>query len=270
MTLLSPPRTIAIAALVMTLIAGCTPHDPTKVSRDGIFDPYEARNRQVHEKSKNFDKSIVRSVAVGYAETVPEPAQEMVENFADNLSVPSAVVNQVLQADLGGAFKNTVRFGLNSTLGFAGIFDVAGEFGLHEDDADFGQTLAVWGVREGAYLEMPIIGPTTERDLFGQVVDLVIDPMNAVPRPEAYYLKAARITAKVGKRGRYASSVDSVLYDSADSYAQTRLLYLQNRRYEIGQTDVAGAGGGAGGEEIDPYAELYGGEIDPYEDLYGE
>lgn len=238
---------------------------PDDTTRDGIFDPYEARNRKVHDSSKRFDRKVLRPVALAYAETVPEPAQILVGNFADNLSVPGAVVNQVLQVDLEGALRNTIRFGLNSTLGFGGIFDVAADFGIEENDSDFGETLAVWGVPEGAYLELPVIGPSTERDAIGVAVDLVLDPLNAIPRPESYYLKGTRIVARVGKRGRFASNLDSILYDSADSYAQTRLLYLQNRRYELDRDGTGGDGG-----EIDPYAELYGDETDPYSELYGD
>lgn len=251
----------ALLGASLVLLTACTLPGPDAASRDGIFDPYEAQNRKVHEGSKRFDRKVLRPVALAYAETVPEPAQILVGNFADNLSVPGAVVNQVLQFDLEGALRNTIRFGLNSTLGFGGIFDVAADFGIEEDDSDFGETLAVWGVPEGAYLELPVLGPSTERDAIGVAVDLVLDPLNGIARPERHYLKAARIAARAGKRGRFAANVDSILYDSADSYAQARLLYLQKRRFEL---DQAAAGG-----EVDPYAELYGDETDPYSLLYG-
>lgn len=242
------------AGLLFATLAACTMPGPGDAP-DGIFDPYEAQNRKVHERSKQTDKKFVRPVALAYANTVPVPAQEMVGNFADNLSVPGAVVNQVLQVDVAGALRNTVRFGLNTTLGFGGVFDVASEFGLTEDDADFGQTLAVWGAPEGAYLELPVIGPSTERDAVGRIVDFVLSPTRLIPAPESYYLTGTRIIARVGKRGRFASTVDSILYDSADSYAQMRLLYLQSRRHELDDVDQ---------ETSDAN------EIDPYEDLYGE
>lgn len=242
-----------LAGFVLLALAACSTPGPGDAP-DGIFDPYEAQNRKVHERSKAFDKKVLRPVALAYSKTVPVPAQEMVGNFAGNLSVPGAVVNQVLQVDVEGAFRNTLRFGLNTTLGFGGLFDVASEFGLTEDDADFGQTLAVWGVPEGAYLEVPMIGPSTERDAVGRVVDFIINPTRLIPAPESYYLTGTRIVARIGQRGRFASTVDSILYDSADSYAQMRLLYLQNRRHEVGEADQAAADEA----EIDPYAELYG------------
>lgn len=242
-----------VAGLALVTLAACATPGPGDAP-DEIFDPYEAQNRKVHERSKAFDKKVLRPVALSYARTVPEPAQEMVGNFAGNLSVPGAVVNQVLQADLEGAFRNSIRFGLNSTLGFAGVFDVASEFGITEDDADFGQTLAVWGVPEGAYLELPVLGPSTERDAVGRVVDFVINPTRLIPAPESYYLTGARFVARIGDRGRFASTVDSVLYESADSYVQARLLYLQNRRFEVGGADDETSEA----EDIAIFEELYG------------
>ncbi|WP_323766124.1 VacJ family lipoprotein [Marinovum sp.] len=257
-----------LAGLALGLSAACTLPAPGAAPADGIFDPYETRNRATHARSKAVDRRVIRPVALAYADTVPQPVQEMVVHFADNLAVPGAVLNQLLQLDLGGALHNGVRFGLNSTLGFAGVFDVAAEFGIYEDEADFGQTLAVWGVPEGAYLELPILGPATERDAVGRVVDLLIDPLNTIARPESLYLKLPKVAAKVGKRGRYAASVDSLFYDSADSYAQSRLLYLQNRRFDVGVSDRAISSTADG--EIDPYSELSGAMTDPYEELYGE
>lgn len=258
----------ALAGLALGLLAACTLPEPGQVTRDGIFDPYEARNRQIHERSKAFDRQVTRPVAIAYARNVPEPARDMVTNFANNLAVPGAVVNQVLQFDLGGALHNSVRFGLNTTLGFGGVFDVAADFGLQEDEADFGQTLAVWGVPEGAFLELPILGPATERDAVGQVVDLALDPLNVIPWPEKLYLRLPAAVAEVGQRGRYAASVDSIFYESADSYAQSRLIYLQNRRFEVGTGQGSGLDAASG--EIDPYAELSDQIVDPYEELYGE
>lgn len=244
----------ATAGFALLALAACSTPGPNDAP-DGIYDPYEARNRAAHERAKNADRKVLRPVALAYSNSTPDPAEELVTNFAGNLSVPGAIVNQVLQADLQGALRNTIRFGLNSTLGFAGFFDVAREFGINEDDADFGQTLAVWGVPEGAYLVLPVIGPSTERDAVGKVVDYVIDPLRyIIPAPESYIGTGARIVAGISKRGRFASTVDSVLYESADSYIQTRLLYLQNRRFEVGQTGTQASDAA----EVDPYDELYG------------
>jgi phospholipid-binding lipoprotein MlaA len=124
---------------------------------------------------------------------------------------------------------------VNATLGLGGILDVASDLGLAEDSSDFGETLHVWGLPEGAYLELPLFGPSTERDAVGDVVDLFTNPLDYVLPPRPRQAKTAvRIVAKVGERGEFSDTVDSILYDSADSYAQLRLIYLQNRRFDLG------------------------------------
>jgi phospholipid-binding lipoprotein MlaA len=221
--------------LTLGLASGCTTPAPGEAP-DGIFDPQEASNRRVHEFNKSLDRAIVRPVGVSYVEVVPEDVVTVVGNFADNLGTPSSVVNQLLQLDLLGATKNTLRFAINTTLGMGGLADVATELGLERDESDFGETLYVWGVPEGSYLELPLLGPSTERDATGKFVDLFTNPLEyVIPTPERYYGTGMRVAARVGDRGRYADLVDSLLYESADSYAQARMLYLQNRRFELGE-----------------------------------
>ena len=129
---------------------------------------------------------------------------------------------------------------------------------------DFGQTLAVWGVPEGAYVVLPFLGPSTERDTFGLIIDFAFDPLQFLIPPEAQDLQPyAFVGKKVISRGRFGSTVDSLLYESADPYAQARLLYLQNRRFDLGvPVDSSYMEGGA-----DPYADPYGDFVDPYEDF---
>jgi phospholipid-binding lipoprotein MlaA len=126
-------------------------------------------------------------------------------------------------------------------------------------DTDFGETLHVWGAREGAYVELPVLGPSTERDTWGMVVDVFTNPLTYVlESPENYYGTVASVSSGLSNRGRYAATIDSILYDSADSYAQARSLYLQNRRFELG-----GSGGDA---YLDPYDDPYGTiNEDPYD-----
>lgn len=221
-----------------------------------MHDPYEAQNRQVHAFNKALDQQVFGAFSSGEDDGEPfvDPAiSEIVVNFADNLAGPGMVVNGLLQGNLEGALTNSVRFLLNSTLGLAGLFDPADDIGLFEDETDFGQTLAVWGAPEGAYVELPVIGPSTQRDTAGRVVDLFIDPLGEFLTPDERLARTAiTIAARALKRDQFGDTVDSVLHESADSYAQTRLIYLQNRRFELGED--------AGVEDVDPYADLYGEE----------
>ncbi len=234
-----------LAISIAAMLAGCNNppagHDPVMA-----FDPFEERNRENHELTKKIDRALVRPAGNGYVKVLPKPVQKGVSNFASNLSLPGLVVNNLLQGRLGKAGKNTLRFALNSTIGLGGLVDAAGEFKLYEEATDFGETLHVWGVPEGAYVELPLLGPSTERDAVGKVVDLFTNPVSYIlPSPEKYYSTGASVASRLGDRGTYADTLDSVLYDSADSYAQSRAIFIQNRRFELGQ-EVPEA-------EIDPF-----------------
>lgn len=223
----------------------------------GIHDPYEQVNRAVHEFNKDVDSAFLRP-AGQVAAALPDALTIPVSNFADNTALPGMVLNGILQADIEGVAVNTMRFVLNSTVGLLGLFDPAAEIGLVAKDTDFGETLAVWGVPEGAYVELPLLGPSTERDAVGQLVDFVIDPLDAIGNDRmSRWDTPAFVVDLVIQRGSFGETFDSVLYDSADSYAQTRLLYLQNRRFELG--------GEAEDAYVDPYADSA--YIDPYEDI---
>ena len=216
-----------------------------------INDPYEAATRRVHAFNKGLDSNVVKPLTSvgGDDDKGGESAMTVVGNVGSNLALPGKTLNGLLQGRPGRAAQNAGRFIVNTTLGLGGIHDPAGqEFGLTEVDTDFGETLHVWGVPEGAYVELPVIGPSTQRDAVGRVVDLVIDPVyNVLGEPDVYYAFGLRVGSKAGDRARFGDTVDSILHESADSYAQTRLLYLQHRRYELGME----------GEAYDPYEDPY-------------
>jgi phospholipid-binding lipoprotein MlaA len=241
--------------LAVLLVAGCA----DAPSADGINDPFEPTNRGVHAFNRGLDRVLVGPAAEGYGSVVPEPAQRVVGNLADTLDLPGDILNNLLQLRIGKAAQNTLRLGTNLTMGVGGLFDAATAIGLPENPTDFGETLHVWGVGEGAYLELPFIGPSTVRDATGILVDLAINPVRlALPEREATAATVLKLFSRLGDRDRFSETVDSILYDSADSYAQARLLYLQNRRFQLGQD------GAAGPESSDD------GFIDPYEDPYAE
>mgnify|MGYP001767110220 CR=1 FL=1 len=240
-----------LAACLVAAVSACAAPPPPATPHD----PDEAKNRDVHAFNLALDKALVRPTANAYGSILPAPVQEGVANFAENLDLPGDVANGILQARPHFALQNTTRFLLNTTLGIGGLFDPAGALGLHAKKTDFGETLHVWGVGEGAYMELPGLGPSTGRDTMGTIVDIVLNPVSKlVPAPESHVATVAKVGSKLGDRDRYSETLDSVLYDSADSYAQARLLYLQNRRFELGQT-------AAGGEDA---------FLDPYEDPYGQ
>lgn len=217
--------------VVLLAVAACAGPE----TAGGIYDPYEMQNREVHEGNRQLDQVLVRPASNAYGEVLPEPVRIGVSNFASNLAVPGTVVNDLLQLNLGDALHNTARFLLNTTVGLGGFLDPAKEAGIEARESDFGETLHVWGFKEGPYLELLVLGPSTSRDAVGKFVDIFLDPLGQViPAPERYALPVASVAARMGDRYRFSGTVDSILYDSADSYAQARLLYLENRRFELG------------------------------------
>ena len=244
-------RGIATLGLV-ALLGACGP----AAMPSGINDPNEARNRDIHAFNRGVDKLVLRPTANTYSSILPEPVERGVSNFASNLDAPGDVANNLLQLRLGKAAQNTLRFAINTTIGIGGLFDPATALGVAGDPTDFGETLHVWGVPEGQYSEVPFMGPTPDRDFVGVIVDVALNPVRlALPEPKSYYATGAKLASRLSDRARYGDTVDSILYESADSYAQTRLLYLQNRRFELG-----GAAGDAEGGFEDPYADFE----DPY------
>jgi phospholipid-binding lipoprotein MlaA len=248
-----------ISALVLAggLVAGCAGNPDAS----GINDPFEPTNRTIHGFNKGVDQVFLGPTAKGYGGVVPEPVQRVVGNVADTLDLPGDIANNILQLRLADAGQNTLRLAANLTFGVGGLFDFSTAIGLEGKPTDFGETLHVWGVGEGPYVELPLLGPSTARDTVGMVVDLALDPVGKLlPRDEATAATVIRFLSRLGDRDRFSETVDSILYDSADSYAQARLLYLQNRRFELGRS--GGSPGEAGASDD--------GFIDPYEDPYAE
>ncbi|CAM3394779.1 VacJ family lipoprotein [Paracoccus nototheniae] len=262
-----------VLALVLTalVVAGCAarPVQPEGAGQDGIVinDPHEAQNRRIHAFNKGLDARIIGPVANlvkgdGDAAAAPRDPDapigplQMVINAGRNLSLPVKSVNGLLQGKPRDAGANLTRFAVNSTLGLGGLFDPAADsFGVTERDTDFGQTLAVWGVPEGAYVELPVLGPSTQRDAVGQVVDLLIDPLyHLLDGRQAGAVFGLRVASKAGDRARFGDTVDGILQGSADSYAQTRLIWLMNRRHDLGETS----------DDYDPYDDAQ--VMDPYAD----
>lgn len=226
------------------LMMGCSVPDES----GEYHDPYETANREVHAFNKTLDRAVLRPASRAYGEAVPAPIKSGLTNFAENLDTPRYIVNDVLQGEVADGVHNFFRFIINSTLGIAGIFDPAGSIGLEPRESDFGQTLHVWGTDEGAYLELPVFGPSTERDAVGLVADFMLNPLTVFENDiEPWVRPTSTAVQVVDLRYRLGADLDFVLYESADSYAQARILYLQNRRFELGGGET---------EYFDPYEDL--------------
>lgn len=228
--------------LGVLVLSACAGQDPDALASRGIYDPYEAENRQVHAFNRDFDRKLVRPVSNGYDSAVPDDIENAIRRFSDNTSLPGAIVNNILQLNMRGAIQDTARLVVNTTVGLGGFFDPASEMGMPAaTEADFGQTLHVWGAREGAYIELPILGPSTQRDTFGTVVDFFTNPLSYVfESPQRAINTGTSVAGGLTRRHEFTKTIDQVLYESADSYAQSRSLYLQSRRFELGGAASAG------------------------------
>ncbi|NNE90000.1 MAG: VacJ family lipoprotein [Silicimonas sp.] len=243
-------------AASMVFLAACTAPKPG----EEINDPYESANRVSHAFNKGADAVIFRPASQVYGAIAPQPLRNSISNVADNLDTPRSVVNGILQGDAEAAIKNTFRFLINTTVGVFGLFDPAQDFGIEPNQVGFGDTLAKWGVREGAYVELPLFGPSTERDAVGQFVDVLTNPLGIVTDEGADIAAATSVPSVLNSRYEFADTFDSILYESADSYVQMRLFYLESRRFEL-------AGQNPADEAFDPYENLY---EEVYEGLYDE
>ena len=247
-------KNAGLAALAAATLTACTTSQDPATRNDGFNDPYETQNRAIHEFNKGFDRSLFRPVSQGYA-VIPVEIRDTVNNFSDNLGEPGNLINALLQGDLRGAGRATVRFAMNTTIGIGGLVDAASEFGIADAETDFGETMHVWGAGEGAFIELPFLGASTQRDTVGFFVDFFTNPLTLFTidgSPERYVPPTAYVGSALNNRDKFKGTIDTVLYESADSYAQSRSIYLQNRRFELEGSDPV---------DEDPYIDDY---LDPY------
>ncbi len=252
-------RLIAAMVLILSsLLSACAIQSAEQRASGEIFDPFEPTNRKIHNVNKAIDRMIFRPASTGYVTIFPPSVVTSFSHFSDYLSMPGDIVNALLQGDLRTAGNGTLRFLINTTV--IGLADPATDFKIPPVDTDFGETLHVWGFGEGAVVELPLLGPSTTRDAVGVLVDFFTNPLSAASNPPIDNIGVyAEILERMGDRGNYSDTVDSILYESADSYAQARIIYLLNRRFELAGDDPDAY--------LDPYDDPY---ADIYEDPYAE
>ena len=238
-------RAILAAAFVAVGLAACAtvPTDPTELEAyHEANDPLEPMNRYFFELNNALDELVLKPFAGWYYIGLPNFAQDGIRNALDNLKTPVILANDLFQGDLDRAGTTLGRFLINSTLGLAGLIDVAEMFGLEQHYEDFGQTLAVWGTGEGPYLVLPLIGPSNPRDATGRVVDNFLDPMTylAFEYDWAQTANFARAGLDVvDTRARNLRTLDEIKSGAIDYYATIRSLYRQQRNDAIRNGEAA-------------------------------
>jgi phospholipid-binding lipoprotein MlaA len=210
-------------------------------AQEAQSDPWEGFNRDMFAVHESVDQAVLEPVARGYRAITPRPVRRGVLNFLRNLRAPVIFVNDVLQGEVGRAGTTAARFGVNTTIGIAGVFDPATNMGLERHDEDFGQTLAVWGVDSGPYIFVPLLGPTTVRDGAGRVVDIALDPLTWAEFDDVDKVRVGRtILAGVATRELVLETVDDIRRDSLDPYVTIRTSYglLRDSAIQNGPADV--------------------------------
>lgn len=205
--------------------------DEIAQTEDTVNDPIEPANRQIHKFNTLIDSILFEPIAKLYRLAIPSWGKKAVGNVLDNLKEPINTLNTALQGNDEQAITSAWRFIINSTIGLGGLLDIASEAGLEKQEEDFGQTLAVNNIESGPYIVLPIIGPTTARDLTGTVIDAFMDPFSYIFSMDASITRTA--TYGTHRREELIETIDDINELSFDPYATTKSLYIQRRNDEI-------------------------------------
>jgi phospholipid-binding lipoprotein MlaA len=222
------------------VLAGCASAPPAsdkqaRAEYEQQNDPAEPTNRAIFGANDYLDKGIVKPVAEGYGNYVPAPVRKSIRSFFTNMHEPWTFLNEVMQGEIKRSGVTLGRFCVNTTAGIFGFFDLMDEKLGPAHDEDFGQTLGVWGVGEGPYVVLPVLGPSNPRDAIGTAVGYVLDPaslaLDIVVPP--YGMAAMTVVGGIDKREKYLAPLNEVERTSLDYYASMRSMYRQKRASDI-------------------------------------
>ena len=212
---------IAALGLGAIVVSGCETIDAT------ANDPFENMNRVIFDFNNELDNAIVEPVAKAYV-YLPDTVRTAVLDWLRHLKSPVIFANNLMQGDVNSAGNTLSRFVTNTVLGFGGIVDIATTSGVPFRDEDFGQTLAVWGVGDGPYLVIPVLGPMNMRDGAGKLFDSHINPLDEIENTAFEWTH--RGLDAVDTRAGFLDTLDDLERTSLDYYSAIRSLYRQNAR----------------------------------------
>lgn len=223
-------RALLPLIIAAALLAGCAGNPTDEESPSAEYDPWEATNRKIYNFNVAVDKATLRPIARGYKAVMPNFARRGITNFFDNLTTPRSSLNNFLQGKPKRGMKELGRFIVNSTMGIGGLINITDIDGWARHDETFSQTFAVWGLPEGPYLMLPILGPHSVLDATARPFDYYTNLL------ERYDNTAVRdklnILTIIDARHRLLTA-DKLLDDSEDPYITLREAYRQNREYDI-------------------------------------
>lgn len=231
-----------VSKLVLVLAVLCTVSACAHRPPDEPLDPLEPVNRGIYKFNRVADRYVLRPVAKGYKNYTPTEFQTGVHNVLDNLFYPTTIVNDFLQGKFAQGTRDFSRFIINTTLGLAGIMDVASRLGLERNDEDLGQTLGKYGVGEGIYLMLPFFGPSNGRDFIGKIGDSFTGPTPIGDLANAYTVTDYNAPDSVSYSITALDAIDTraglldadrLLDEQLDPYVFLRTSYLQNRQNKV-------------------------------------
>jgi len=244
-------RRFVLTLLLLTapaLLSACAemPKDPElQAEYKATNDPLEPLNRTIFDVNDFLDKLLIRPLAELYRNLVPPPVRDRITGIVSNMKEPVIFANDLMEGRLTSATTTFERFGINTFLGGAGMWDVALDWGMQQQTGDFGMTLATWGIKEGPYLVLPLFGPSNFRDAIGLGVDSVMSPFQYLAysggngtgnRFEISSFAADGLT----RREQSIEAIDALRSGSLDFYAQMRSVYRQYRDKQLGGESTRG------------------------------
>lgn len=233
---------LVVLLLLSLELTACAEMPNTPAERQEFLatnDPLEPMNRTIFDVNDFLDRLLIRPLAELYRVTIPPGIRDRIAGIVGNMGEPVIFANNLLQGDVSKAGTTLARFGVNTTLGIGGMFEVANHFGLYEQNGDFGQTLASWGINEGPYLVLPLFGPSNFRDALGLGVDMAMSPwqyLAAMGGQGTYnrFTYSSFAADGLTRREQNIEPLDALKSGSLDFYAQMRSVYRQYRTKQLG------------------------------------
>lgn len=225
------PNVVAAASLLALAACAQAPAEPAaRLAYEQANDPAEPTNRVIFAGNQWIDRNALQPAARAYEGYVPGGVRRGLRNFAGNLKGPGILVNDALQANFNRAWITTQRFVVNTTVGGAGVFDVATGWGLPRHDADFGQTFGVWGAGPGPSLHLPLLGPSNLRDATGTLAGMLANPLGFVPGGAVQTIQTISTgVSVVDQRAGTLKMTETLERNSLDYYAALRSIHAQRR-----------------------------------------
>ena len=212
------------------------------------YDPIERINRTTHQFNKGLDRYALRPTSSIYGSYVPELVRIPISNLRGNLNEPRRFINHIFQGDLSSAGVDLSRFIINSTIGIVGLVDVASMWNIYPRSTDFDETFRSINIPQGAYVELPLFGPSSARGTVGLITDYALNPSKPITAGiDGVVIVGLEVANVFQKRYEFSPMIDATLYNSADSYSATRNVFFQTKQDFNIDNEAA--------EVFDPYSE---------------